>query len=89
MKAKKDHESSPDTVIDSTPKFNVVEVEFHHQDFTRTKRKIRIPHGRFSPPLVLRNGRDNQWFLWCKGVGIYQEVDGEILSEIEVINASI
>jgi hypothetical protein len=85
MKAKKGSQSSADAMIDSsTPKFNVVEVEFHYQNLTRTKRKINIPHGQFSPPLALHDRDRNQWFMFCKGLGVYAEVDGDILSNIEV-----
>lgn len=66
------------------PKLNVVEVEFQHKNETRTKCKIAIPHGQFSPPLALHDSRSNQWFLWCRGLGIYQEVEGNTLSNIEV-----
>jgi hypothetical protein len=87
MKARKGSKPSADIATDSTPNFNVVEVEFHTQEAT-TKRKIKIPHGQFSPPSVVRNRRDNQWFVWCEVWGVYHEVDGAILSDIEVSNVS-
>lgn len=88
MKTKKGSQSCPDKTIESTPKFNVVEIEFHNQDFTKIKRKIKIPHGQFSPPLVTLDHRVGQWFLWDKKVGVYREIEGVILSSIEVSSAT-
>ena len=85
MKPKKGSQSCADAMIgSSTPKFNVVEVEFHYQNLTRTKRKINIPHGQFSPPFVLHDSRSDQWFMWQCNLGIYVEVSGSVLSIIDV-----
>ena len=71
----------------SAPKnFNTIEVEFRYQDLTQVgdRRKITIPHGQFRPPAVIHNRDTNQWFIWCAGVEVYQEVEGSILQLIEV-----
>ena len=77
---------NPGSVTDSTKKSNVIEIEFAYKDLSqaKTRRKIAIPHGHFLPPLTLYDSHKNQWFLWDKELGIYQEVTGEILLNIEV-----
>lgn len=70
----------------NTKRLNTVEVEFYCLDNSRTRRKIAIPHGQFAPPLVMHNHCQNQWFMWCTNLGIYQEVTGAVLSSVEVVN---
>ena len=83
MKANKPSESSPNS---ASRKLNIIEVEFRYLDTAQanSRRKITIPHKQFSPPSVLWDNRTEQWFLWCAGLGIYQEVKGSILQLIEV-----
>jgi hypothetical protein len=67
-------------------KCNIVEVEFWYQDSSRTKRKLSIPHGQYLPPLVLRDDHADKWFSWDKPSGVYREVSGDTISNIEVVN---
>jgi hypothetical protein len=65
-------------------KTNPVEVEFRHADGTSERKFIAIPHGQFQPYSAICDSKKNQFFIWSKLRGTYEEVNGEFLSNIEV-----
>jgi len=65
-------------------KCSIVEVEFLYQNLSRTKRNLSIPHGQYLPPPVLHDDQVDKWFSWDKPSGVYREVAGDRLSNIEV-----
>lgn len=68
-------------------KTNSVEVEFSYSDGTGGKKFITIPHGQFQPYPVICDAKRQQFFIWSMSRGKYEEVKGELLSNVEVSNA--